>query len=67
MALTAPPKLGADIMLVPECRSILVSIPTLFNVFGVIAWRSASACPDFDANIVIAGLDPAIHLPEESF
>jgi hypothetical protein len=22
---------------------------------------------DFDANIVIVGLDPAIHLPEESF
>jgi hypothetical protein len=22
---------------------------------------------DFDANIVVAGLDPAIHLPEESF
>jgi hypothetical protein len=28
---------------------------------------STSACTDFDANIIIAGLDPAIHLPEESF
>jgi len=32
-----------------------------------VGFAIASACMDFDANIAIAGLDPAIHLLEESF